>query len=40
MDIVKPKFSRRNEIRCRILQIEELSKNMRKTQDRTSLNEI
>ena len=35
--IVKPKFTRRNEIWCRILEIEDLSKNVRKTQDRTSL---
>ena len=38
IDIVKPKFTRRNEMRCRILEIEDLSKNLRKTQDRTSLN--
>ena len=37
MGIVKPKFTRRNEIWCRILKIEALSKNVRKTQDRTSL---
>ena len=37
--IVKPKFTctRRNEIWCRILEIEDLPKNMCKTQDRTSL---
>ena len=35
--IVKPKFFRRNEIRCRIWEIEDLSKNVRKKQDRTSL---
>ena len=35
--IVKPKFTRRNEIWCRIWEIEDLSKNVRKTQDRTSL---
>ena len=38
MGIEKPKFTRRNEIWCRILEIEDLSKNVRKTQDRTSLN--
>ena len=37
MGIVKPKFTRRNEIWCRILELEDLSKNVRKTQDRTSL---
>ena len=37
MGIVKTKFTRRNEIRCRILEIKDLSKNVRKTQDRTSL---
>ena len=36
--IVKPKFTRRNEIWCRIWEIEDLSKNVRKKQDRTSLN--
>ena len=36
MGIIKPKFTRRNEI-CRILEIEDLSKNVLKTQDRTSL---
>ena len=35
--IVKPKFTRRNEIWCRIWEIEDLSKNVRKKQDRTSL---
>ena len=35
--IVKPTFARRNEIRCRILEIEDMSKNVRKTQDGTSL---
>ena len=35
--IVKPKITRRNEIWCRISDIEDLSKNVRKTQDRTSL---
>ena len=35
--IVKPKFTRRNEIRCRILEIDDLSKNVRKMQDRMSL---
>ena len=35
--IVKPKFTRKNEIWCRIWEIEDLSKNVRKTQDRTSL---
>ena len=38
MGIVKPKFTQRNEIWCRILEIEDLSKNVRKTQGRTSLN--
>ena len=33
MDNVKPKFTRRNEIWCSILEIEVMSKNMRKTQD-------
>ena len=37
MDIVKSKLTRRNEILCRILEIEDLSKNVRKTQDRTTL---
>ena len=37
MGIVKPKFTRINEIWCRILEIEDLSKNVRKTRDRTSL---
>ena len=36
--IVKPKFTRRNEIWWRIWEIEDLSKNVRKKQDRTSLN--
>ena len=36
--IVKPKFTWRNEIWCRILEIEDLSKNVRKKQDRASLN--
>ena len=35
--IIKPKFTRRNEIWCRILEIEDLSKNVLKTQDWTSL---
>ena len=35
--IVKLKFTRRNEMWCRILEIEDLSKKVRKTQDRTSL---
>ena len=35
--IVKPKFTRRNEIWYRIWEIEDLSKNVRKKQDRTSL---
>ena len=35
--IVKHKFTRKNEIWCRIWEIEDLSKNVRKTQDRTSL---
>ena len=35
--IVKPKFTRKNEIWWRIWEIEDLSKNVRKTQDRTSL---
>ena len=33
MGIVKPKFTSRNEIRCRIFEIEDLSKNLRKTQN-------
>ena len=37
MSILKPKFTRRNEIWCRILKIQGLSKNVRKTQDRKSL---
>ena len=37
MGIVKPKFTRRNEIWCTILKIEDLSKNVRKTQDWMSL---
>ena len=37
MGIVKPKFTRRNEIGCRILEIEDLSKNVHKPQDRTSV---
>ena len=37
MVIVKPKYTRSNEIRCRVLEIEYLSKNLRKTQHRTSL---
>ena len=37
IDIVKLKFTRRNEMWCRILEIEDLSKKVRKTQDRTSL---
>ena len=37
MGTVKTKFTRRFEIRCRILEIKDLSKNVRKTQDRTSL---
>ena len=37
MDILKSKCTRRNEIWCRILEIQGLSKNVRKTQDRTSL---
>ena len=37
MGIVKPKFTRRNEIRSRIKEIEDLAKNVRKTEDRTSL---
>ena len=40
MGIVKTLFTRRNEIWCRILEIEDLSKNMRKTQDRASLNDF
>ena len=36
--IVKSKFFRRNEIWCRIWEIKDLSKNVRKKQDRTSLN--
>ena len=32
--IVKPKFTRRNEIWCRILEIDDKSKNVRKTHDR------
>ena len=35
--IMKPKFTRRKEIWRRISEIEDLSKNVRKTQDRTSL---
>ena len=35
--IVKLKFTRINEMWCRILRIEDLSKKVRKTQDRTSL---
>ena len=35
--IVKLKFTRKNEIWCRILEIEDLSKKVRKAQDRTSL---
>ena len=35
--IVKLKFTRRNEMWCRILDIEALSKKVRKTQDRMSL---
>ena len=35
--IVKPKFTRRNGIWCRIWEIEDLSKSVRKKQDRTSL---
>ena len=35
--IVKLKYTRRNEMWCRILEIEDLSKKVRKTQDRTSL---
>ena len=38
MGILKPKFSRRNEIWLSILVVHDLSKNVRKTQDRTSLN--
>ena len=38
MGIVKPKFTRRNEIWCRIYEIEDLSKNVDKTEDRTYLN--
>ena len=37
MGIVKPKFTRRNEIWSRIKEIEDLAKNVRKTEDRTSL---
>ena len=36
--ILKSKFTRIYEIWCRILEIQDLSKNVRKTQDRTSLN--
>mgnify|MGYP003687834091 CR=1 FL=1 len=35
--IVKPKFTRRNEIWCIIWKIEDLSKNVHKKQDRTPL---
>ena len=35
--IVKLKFTRRNEIWCSIMEIEDLSKKVRKTKDRTSL---
>ena len=37
--IVKAYFTRGNEIGCRIFEIEDLSKNVRKTQDRTFLNQ-
>ena len=37
ISIVKLKFTRRNEMWCRILEIEDLSKKVRKAQDRTSL---
>ena len=40
MGIVKLQFTRRNEIWCKILEIEDLSKNVRKMQDRMSLNNI
>ena len=35
--IVKPKFTKRNEIWCKISEIEDLSKNVRKSQEQTSL---
>ena len=35
--IVKLKYTRRNEMWCRILEKKDLSKKVRKTQDRTSL---
>ena len=34
--MLKPLFTKRYEIRCRILKIEDSSENVRKTQDRTS----
>ena len=37
--IVKSKFTRRNEIWCRIWEVEDMSKNVRKEQDRTSLSD-
>ena len=37
ISIVKLKFTRRNEMWCRILEIDDLSKKVRKAQDRTSL---
>ena len=33
MGILKPLFTRRNELSCRILEIQDLSKNVSKTQD-------
>ena len=38
--IVKPKVTRRNEIWCNFFEKEDMSKNVRKTQDRTSLSNI